>query len=406
MSYLFNEDLKDKKFDARESLKLDKFALLDSFKFHNYIRELKSGKYTYVHKPRSDNTDLPLVGCGSERREGFIVGAAIPKLQLAVPWEKKGRIRMSLVLIKSPAPQNPFLQNLNPCSQNPIFRAPKSIPQTPLIPKSLHFQTPESSPLKPSTMFARIAGRRAPLHRLRASSPLPSTAIRAYGLIPMVIEHTSRGERAYDIFSRLLKERIVCINGPIADDTAAVVVAQLLFLESENPSKPINLYINSPGGVVTAGLAIYDTMQYIRSPVSTLCIGQAASMGSLLLTAGAPGERRALPNARVMVHQPSGGASGQATDIAIQAKEILKVRERLNNIYVKHTGQKLDHIEKCMDRDTFMSPEEATEFGLIDEVIIHRPMALVTDAVGGGGGGGGGSSWSESKEQDEPSPSS
>ncbi|XP_072962816.1 uncharacterized protein [Typha angustifolia] len=212
---------------------------------------------------------------------------------------------------------------------------------------------------------------------------------RHYGLIPMVIEHTSRGERAYDIFSRLLKERIVCINGPISDDTSSVVVAQLLFLESENPSKPIHLYINSPGGAVTSGLAIYDTMQYIRSPVTTLCIGQAASMGSLLLTAGAPGERRALPNARVMIHQPSGGASGQAADVAIHAKEILKVRERLNAIYAKHTGQPIQLIEKSMDRDMFMSPEEAKEFGLVDEVIEHRPMALVTDAVDVSPGGDG-----------------
>lgn len=197
----------------------------------------------------------------------------------------------------------------------------------------------------------------------------------------MVIEQTSRGERAYDIFSRLLKERIICINGPVVDDTASVVVAQLLFLESENPQKPINMYINSPGGVVTAGLAIYDTMQYIKSPVTTLCIGQAASMGSLLLAAGAHGERRALPNARVMIHQPSGGASGQASDIAIHAKEILRTRERLNGLYAKHTGQKIEKIEQFMERDTFMSPEEAKEFGLIDEVIEHRPISLVTDAV-------------------------
>jgi ATP-dependent Clp protease protease subunit len=197
----------------------------------------------------------------------------------------------------------------------------------------------------------------------------------------VVIEHTSRGERAYDIFSRLLKERIVCIHGPIADDTASLVVAQLLFLESENPAKPIHLYINSPGGVVTAGLAIYDTMQYIRSPVTTLCIGQAASMGSLLLAAGAPGERRALPNARIMIHQPSGGASGQASDIAIHAKEILKVRDRLNRIYAKHTGQPIDGVEKCMERDLFMDPVEAHTWGLIDEVIEHRPVSLVSDAV-------------------------
>lgn len=211
-------------------------------------------------------------------------------------------------------------------------------------------------------------------------TPLPHR--RFYGLIPMVIEHTSRGERAYDIFSRLLKERVICLNGPIEDDTSAIVVAQLLFLESENPSKPLSLYINSPGGSVTAGLAIYDTMQYIRCPVSTLCVGQAASMGSLLLAAGAPGERRSLPNARVMIHQPSGGASGQATDIAIHAKEILKVRERLNAIYHKHTGQDIEKIEKCMERDLFMSPEEAKDFGIVDEVIDSRPVELVSDAVG------------------------
>ncbi|KAH9315898.1 hypothetical protein KI387_024525, partial [Taxus chinensis] len=218
---------------------------------------------------------------------------------------------------------------------------------------------------------------------IRNDAPTNFQITRQYGLVPMVIEHTSRGERAYDIFSRLLKERIVCINGAIDDDTASVVVAQLLFLESENPSKPINLYINSPGGVVTAGLAIYDTMQYIRSPVSTLCVGQAASMGSLLLTAGTKGERRSLPNARVMIHQPSGGASGQASDIAIHAKEILLTRERLNGLYARHTGQEMDKIEKCMERDMFMSPEEAKEFGLVDEVIEHRPISLVTDAVEG-----------------------
>ncbi|XP_042512061.1 ATP-dependent Clp protease proteolytic subunit [Macadamia integrifolia] len=237
-------------------------------------------------------------------------------------------------------------------------------------------------------MWSRISSRKPSLSAITQLSSSPFMAKRSYGLIPMVIEHTSRGERAYDIFSRLLKERIVCINGTIADDTASVVVAQLLFLESENPSKPINMYINSPGGVVTAGLAIYDTMQYIRSPVSTLCIGQAASMGSLLLTAGAKGERRALPNARVMIHQPSGGVSGQASDIAIQAKEILKLRERLNMLYVKHTGQDLEKIGLSMERDMFMSPEEAKEFGLIDEVIENRPMALVTDAVASTGSGG------------------
>ncbi|WOH07480.1 hypothetical protein DCAR_0726910 [Daucus carota subsp. sativus] len=199
--------------------------------------------------------------------------------------------------------------------------------------------------------------------------------------IPMVIEHSSRGERAYDIFSRLLKERIVYINGPISDDTSHVVVAQLLFLESENPSKPIHMYINSPGGAVTAGLAIYDTMQYIRSPISTICIGQAASMGSLLLAAGAKGERRSLPNARVMIHQPSGGYSGQAKDITIHTKEIVRIWDALNTLYVKHTGQPIEVIQKNMDRDYFMTPEEAKEFGIIDEVVDERPMALVTDAV-------------------------
>lgn len=204
---------------------------------------------------------------------------------------------------------------------------------------------------------------------------------RSYGLVPIVIEHSPRGERAYDIFSRLLKERIVCINGPIADDTSSLIVAQLLYLESENPQKPIQLYINSPGGIVTAGLAIYDTMQYITSPVSTLCVGQAASMASLLLAAGAPGERRSLPNARVMVHQPSGGASGQASDIAIHAREILDMRSRLNKLYVKHTGASLETIEQSMERDKFLSPEEAKQFGLIDEVIERRPDSLVADTT-------------------------
>lgn len=198
-------------------------------------------------------------------------------------------------------------------------------------------------------------------------------------LIPIVIEHSPRGERAYDIFSRLLKERIVCINGPISDDTSSLIVAQLLYLESENPQKPIQLYINSPGGVVTAGLAIYDTMQYIRSPVSTLCVGQACSMGSLLLASGAAGERRSLPNARVMIHQPSGGTSGQASDIAIHAREILDMRSRLNKLYAKHTGASIEKIEESMERDKFLSPEEAKEFGLIDEVIESRPASLVAD---------------------------
>ncbi|BAT91107.1 hypothetical protein LR48_Vigan08g189000 [Vigna angularis] len=208
---------------------------------------------------------------------------------------------------------------------------------------------------------------------------------RSYSVIPMVIEHSSRGERAYDIFSRLLKERIICINGPISDDTAHVVVAQLLFLESENPSKPINMYVNSPGGAVTAGLAIYDTMQYIRSPVSTVCMGQAASMGSLLLAAGARGERRALPNASIMIHQPSGGFSGQAKNIAVHAKQIVRVWDSLNELYAKHTGKSVEVIQANMDADNFMSPQEAKEFGIIDEVIDQRPITLVSDAVGNEG---------------------
>ncbi|XP_051145689.1 ATP-dependent Clp protease proteolytic subunit 2, mitochondrial-like [Andrographis paniculata] len=208
---------------------------------------------------------------------------------------------------------------------------------------------------------------------------------RWYGLIPMVIEHSSRGERAYDIFSRLLKERIICINGPISDDTAHVVVAQLLFLESENPSKPIHVYLNSPGGAVTAGLAIYDSMQYIRSPVHTICLGQAASMASLLLAAGTKGERRALPNATIMIHQPSGGYSGQAKDMTIHTKQILRVWDSLNALYSKHTGQSVEVVQENMDRDHFMTPEEAKKFGIIDEVIDERPMNLVADAAADGG---------------------
>ncbi|KAG8365753.1 hypothetical protein BUALT_Bualt17G0004700 [Buddleja alternifolia] len=192
---------------------------------------------------------------------------------------------------------------------------------------------------------------------------------RWYGLIPMVIEHSSRGERAYDIFSRLLKERIICINGPISDDTSHVVVAQLLFLESENPSKPIHMYLNSPGG------------HYIRSPINTICLGQAASMASLLLAAGAKGQRRSLPNATIMIHQPSGGYSGQAKDISIHTKQIIRVWDSLNALYSKHTGQSLDIIQKNMDRDYFMTPQEAKDFGIIDEVMDERPMALVTDAL-------------------------
>lgn len=192
-------------------------------------------------------------------------------------------------------------------------------------------------------------------------------------LVPMVIEQTNRGERAYDIYSRLLKERIIFLIGGVNDAVASLICSQLLFLESENPSKDIALYINSPGGYVSAGLAIYDTMQYIRPQVSTVCMGQAASMGSLLLAAGAPGKRFSLPNSRIMIHQPSGGAQGQASDIEIQAQEILKLRSRLNEIYVKHTGQTLEVIEQNMERDKFMSPEEAKTFGLIDEVVEKRP---------------------------------
>lgn len=192
-------------------------------------------------------------------------------------------------------------------------------------------------------------------------------------LVPIVIEQTSRGERSYDIYSRLLKERIIFMVGQVDDHISSLICAQLLFLESENPNKDISLYINSPGGVVSAGLAMYDTMQYIRSPVSTVCIGQACSMGSLLLCAGAKGKRYALPNSRIMIHQPSGGAQGQAADIEIQAREIIKLRQRLNEIYVHHTGQPIEKIASSVDRDNFMSSEEAKAFGLIDEVVTHRP---------------------------------
>jgi len=191
-------------------------------------------------------------------------------------------------------------------------------------------------------------------------------------LIPMVVEQTGRGERAYDIFSRLLKDRIVFLGTQVTDEIANLVIAQMLFLESEDPEKDIHFYINSPGGSVSAGLAIYDTMQYIRPPVSTLCLGQAASMGALLLTAGEKGKRFALPYARIMIHQPLGGAQGQATDIDIQAREILRVREQVNNILAKHTGQSLKRIEKDTDRDFFMTSKQAVEYGLVDEVIVAR----------------------------------
>src|SRR2546429_5233434 len=192
-------------------------------------------------------------------------------------------------------------------------------------------------------------------------------------LVPMVVEQTNRGERAYDIFSRLLKERIVFITGGIDDGVSTLVVAQLLFLEAENPKKEISMYINSPGGVVTSGMAIYDTMQFIRPPVATLCVGQAASMGSLLLAAGAKDQRFALPNARIMVHQPSGGFQGQATDIMLHAQEILNLKKRLNEIYVKHTGQQLKQIEDALERDYFLTGEMAMEWGIVDKVINKRP---------------------------------
>ena len=193
-------------------------------------------------------------------------------------------------------------------------------------------------------------------------------------LVPMVVEQSNRGERAYDIYSRLLKERIIFVTGPVEDYMASVIIAQLLFLEAENPKKEVSMYINSPGGVVSSGLAIYDTMQYIKPEVSTLCIGQAASMGSLLLSAGAPGKRFSLPNARIMVHQPSGGFQGQASDIERHAQEILSLRSRLNEIYVKHTGQNLKTIEKALDRDTFMTSNDALKFGLIDKVVENREI--------------------------------
>lgn len=200
-----------------------------------------------------------------------------------------------------------------------------------------------------------------------------SLEVKALNLVPMVVEQTSRGERAFDIYSRLLKERVIFLVGPIDDNVANLIVAQMLFLEAENPEKDISLYINSPGGVVTAGLAIYDTMQFIKPDVSTICIGQACSAGSMLLMAGAKGKRYALPNSRVMIHQPSGGAQGQATDIEIQAREILYLRQRLNELYARHTGQSVERIAQDMERDRFLSAEAAREYGLIDEVLSQRP---------------------------------
>ena len=214
-------------------------------------------------------------------------------------------------------------------------------------------------------------------------------------LVPMVVEQTNRGERSYDIYSRLLKERIIFVVGQVHDTMASLITAQLLFLEAENPKKDIYMYITSPGGVVTSGLAIYDTMGYIRPDVSTLCTGQAASMGSLLLTAGAEGKRYSLPNSRIMVHQPSGGFQGQATDIEIQAREIIELRARLNQIYVEHTGQDLKVIEKAMDRDTFLTADKAKDFGLIDEVVQKR---IVPDDDGGDDGSADGSKDAEGEK--------
>ncbi|XP_055849215.1 ATP-dependent Clp protease proteolytic subunit [Episyrphus balteatus] len=209
---------------------------------------------------------------------------------------------------------------------------------------------------------------------------ISTTQTKQQFLIPMVVEQTGRGERAYDIFSRLLKERIVCLMGPIHDGVSSLIVAQLLFLQSEDLNKPIHLYINSPGGQVTAGLAIYDTMQYVKPPIATWCIGQASSMGSLLLAAGEPGMRYSLPNSRIMIHQPSGGAQGQATDIQIQAEEIIKLKHQLTRIYVKHTHQSFESLMDKMERDKFMSPEEAKELGIVDHVLEHPPaVGEVTD---------------------------
>jgi len=204
--------------------------------------------------------------------------------------------------------------------------------------------------------------------------------IRNLNLVPMVVEQTSRGERAYDIYSRLLKERVVFMVGPVDDYMANVIVAQLLFLESENPDKDINFYINSPGGVVTAGLAIYDTMQFIKPDISTICVGQAASMGSFLLAAGTKGKRHCLPNARVMIHQPSGGFSGMASDIAIHAKEILQIKSRLNEMLAMHTGRSVEQVERDVDRDYFMSASEAQAYGLVDSVLEKRPADTVKTA--------------------------
>jgi ATP-dependent Clp protease protease subunit len=218
---------------------------------------------------------------------------------------------------------------------------------------------------------SRFAGAKPPPAK-RRRTPMKDPAERYMQLVPMVVEQTNRGERAYDIYSRLLKERLIFVTGPVEDHMASLITAQLLFLEAENPKKEISMYINSPGGVVTAGLAIYDTMQFIKPPVSTLCIGLAASMGSLLLTAGEKGMRFALPNARILLHQPSGGFQGQASDIERHAEDIIKMKRRLNEIYVKHTGQGYETIERTLDRDYFLTAGEAKDFGLIDNVLTDR----------------------------------
>ncbi|KAI9565861.1 hypothetical protein GHT06_009658 [Daphnia sinensis] len=208
---------------------------------------------------------------------------------------------------------------------------------------------------------------------MRSTRLFHTSAHLTYPLVPIVIEQTGRGERAYDIYSRLLKERIICVMGPITDDLSSLVVAQLLFLQSESNKKPVHMYINSPGGSVTAGLGIYDTMQYVLPPIATWCVGQACSMASLLLASGSPGMRYSLPNSRIMIHQPSGGVQGQATDIQIQAEEIMKLKRQINQLYLKHTGLQLSLIESSMERDKFMSPVEAKEFGLIDKILEHPP---------------------------------
>ncbi|KAK4018830.1 hypothetical protein OUZ56_000870 [Daphnia magna] len=208
---------------------------------------------------------------------------------------------------------------------------------------------------------------------MRSTRLFHTSAHLTYPLVPIVIEQTGRGERAYDIYSRLLKERIICVMGPITDDLSSLVVAQLLFLQSESNKKPVHMYINSPGGSVTAGLGIYDTMQYVLPPIATWCVGQACSMASLLLASGSPGMRYSLPNSRIMIHQPSGGVQGQATDIQIQAEEIMKLKRQINQLYLKHTGLQLSVIESSMERDKFMSPVEAKEFGLIDKILEHPP---------------------------------